>query len=178
MLAIFALLAVLSLAQGVVDVVVPSIRGTAPFGLLFAWTARFGPAFLIAYLFVHNLGLACLVPGFGFFAARFERNPRNRGVIAVLLLGAVIVTLGVAALYMIRAPERFDLTVSIPLFAGEVASVLALGVTAAMELRTFIPTRRVSWSLVTPLRAVGLAALVVASLLLLLATVEARAVLH
>lgn len=177
MLGLFAALALASLLQGVLDVVIPTMRHEQPFGVLFGLTARFGPAFFVAYIFVHNMGLACLVPGFGFVAARIEKKPANRGVIGALLLGAVLVTLGVAALYLIRTPERFNMAVSIPLFVGESVSVLAMGVTAALELRRYVPTRKMGWSLVLPLRTVGMVALVTAGLLLVLATVEARAVL-
>lgn len=177
MLTLFALLALASLAQGVVDVVLPTIRQEPPFGLLFRETQRYGPAFFAVYIFVHNLGLACLVPGLGFLAARFERRKENRAIIGALLVGAVVAALVVAALYIARTPERFDLKVSIPLFFGEAAGVLALGVCAALQLRGFIPTRRLGWSLVAPFRTLVLPALVSAGLLALLAAVEARAVL-
>lgn len=177
LLALFAALAVVSLAQGIVDVVVPTIRHQRPFGLLFALGQSYGAAAFGAYIFVHNLGLASLVPGLGFLAARFERNPRNRPLIAALLVGAVVSALLVAALYLIRTPERFDLRVAIPLFLGEAMAVLALAVTAALELRRYVPTRKVAWSLVTPFRTLVVPAVVSALLLALLAYVETRAIL-
>ncbi|MEA3200806.1 MAG: hypothetical protein QOE90_2234 [Thermoplasmata archaeon] len=177
LLALFAVISVVSLVQGVVDVVVPTIHQERPFGFLFAATETFGPAFFALYIFVHNLGLATLVPGLGFFAARFERNPKNRGLIGALLTGAVVCALIVAALYMARAPERFDLRVSIPLFLGEAVSVLALSISASLELRRYVPTRKIGWSLVHPFRTLVVPALVSAALLAVLAVVEARAVL-
>lgn len=177
MLGIFALVALVSLVQGFLDVVIPTARGEAPFGLLFQESQRFGPVFFAAYIFVHNLGLATLVPGFGFVAARFERKPKNRGLIGILLVGAVVAALGVALLYILRAPDRFNLVVSSCLFAGESVAVLALGVTAALELRGFVPTRKLGWSLVKPFRTLVLPAIVSAALLALLAVVETRAVL-
>jgi hypothetical protein len=174
---LFAAVATISLVQGIVDVVIPTFRHERPFGFLFGSTQAYGPAFFAAYVFVHNLGLACLVPGFGFAAARFERRTANRGLIGILLMGAVVCALGVAALYMARAPERFDLGVSIPLFLGEAVSVLVVGLAAALELRGFVPTRRYAWSLVRPFQNLYVPAVVSACLLALLAVVEARAVL-
>lgn len=172
-LGLCAVLATLSLMQGVVDVVLPALAGEPPFGFLFAATARFGPAFFIGYVFVHNLGLACLVPGFGFVAARFERKTRNRSLIGVVLAAAVVVSLLVALQYLVFAHRRFDLAIAIPLYAGEALSVLALALAGALELRGFVPTRRYEWALVTPFRRLGLPLATTAALLVLLATVEA-----
>gem|GEM_PF-3837193 len=177
MLGLFALVAVVSLVQGMVDVVIPTIHQEPPFQLLFRESERYGPLFFGAYIFVHNMGLATLVPGFGFVAARLEKKPKNRTWIAILLVGAVIAALAVAALYIARTPDRFRLAVSIPLFLGESVSVLALGVTAALELRGFVPTRKLGWSLVKPFRTLALPALVSAALLVVLAVVETRAVM-
>lgn len=176
-LALFALLATLSLAQGVVDVVIPTLRGERPFGFLFGMSERFGPVFFGAYIFLHNLGLACVVPGYGFIAAWFEKRTRNRALIGVILASAVAFTLLTALTYIVRAPERFDLAVTVPLFLGEAASVLLVTVMAAMQLRGFVPTRSYGWSLVTPFRRLRAPFVVSATLLAFLAAFEAIVVL-
>lgn len=175
-LALFALLASVSLAQGIVDVVLPTLRGERPFGFLFRMTEAYGPWFFGAYVFVHNLGLACLVPGYGFIAAWFEKRTRNRTLIGVILAAAVVFSLLTALTYIVRAPERFDLLVAVPLFVGESASVLMLTLAAAMQLRGFVPTRAYAWSLVTPFRRLRTPFVVSAALLALLAAFEAVAV--
>ena len=167
----------MSLAQGVVDVVLPTVRGERPFGFLFEMTERHGAVFFGAYVFLHNLGLACLVPGYGFIAAWFEKRTANRTLIGLILAGAVAFSLLTALTYIVRAPERFDLWVSVPLYIGESASVLMLAVAAARELRGFVPTRVYEWSLVTPFRKLRTPFLASAALLAVLAAFEAAAVL-
>lgn len=173
MLGVFAVLATLSLLQGIVDVVIPQMTGGASFGFLFGMTEAYGPGFFIAYIFVHNLGLACVVPGFGFVAARFEKKTMNRGLIGVLLAGSVVASLLVAAQYMLARPEMFDLPVALTLLIGEAAAVLALAITAARELRGFVPTPAYTWSLVTPFRRLGIPLAVSSTVLLFLAVWEA-----
>lgn len=173
MLALFAVLATLSVAQGIVDVVLPTIRGEEPFGFLFRAYAAFGPAFLWAYVFVHNLGLACLVPGFGFLAAPFERRTENRRIIGLLLAGAVVGSLLTALQYMLTARERFDLLYTLPLFVGEALAVLVLALAAARELKGFVPTRRYEWSLVAPFRRLRVPFLAATLLLAALGALEA-----
>lgn len=177
LLALFAVLATLSLAQGFVDVVLPTLRGERPFGFLFEMTERHGPVFFAAYVFLHNLGLACLVPGYGFIAAWFEKRTANRTLIGVILAAAVVFSLLTAATYIVRAPERFDLRVSVPLFIGEAASVLVLALMAARELRGFVPTRVYDWSLVTPFRKLRAPFMASAAALAVLSAFEAVAVL-
>lgn len=177
MLALFAVLATVSVLQGIVDVVVPTVRGERPFGFLFEASRLFGPWFFGAYVFLHNLGLACLVPGYGFVAAWFEKRKANRTLIGVILAVAVVFTLVTALAYIVRAPERFDLRVSIPLFLGESAAVLFLTVAAARELRGFVPTRVYEWSLIDPFRRLRTPFVAAVVLLAALAAVEAAAVL-
>lgn len=149
MLALFVVLATLSIVQGVVDVVLPALRGEDPFGFLFAASASLGPAFFGLYIFVHNMGLACLVPGFGFLAVYFEKKKANRGLIGALLAGAVVVSLLVALEFLLQS-GRFNLFFALPLFALEAVGVLVLALPAARLLRGFVPTRRYSWSLAAP----------------------------
>lgn len=173
MLGLFAVLATLSLLQGVVDVVIPTATGAPSFGFLMEATEAYGPGFFVAYIFVHNLGLACVVPGFGFLAARFEKKTVNRGMIGLLLAGSVVVSLLVAAQYILSTPELFDLPLALTLLAGEAAGVLALSIAAARELRGFVPTPAYTWSLVTPFRRLGLPLAVSSAVLLFLAVWEA-----
>lgn len=167
MLGAMAALGALSLLQGFVDVVVPALTGEEPFGFLLGMTERFGYAFFAAYVFVHNLGLACVVPGFGFLASRFEAKTTNRERIGMILLGAVLVSLLVALEYLLQAAWRFDLPFALALFTVEAAAVLLLAFPSARQLRGFVPTRVYSWALVTPF--LRLRAPLVASVLLLAA---------
>lgn len=176
-LAGFAVLATLSLFQGWIDVVVPALRGEKPFTFLFEMTERFGAGFFIAYIFIHNLGLACLVPGFGFLAAWFERRTVNRFAIGVLLMCAVIASLLVAVHFILNAPQQFELPLTLALLVGESCGVLALAVAAAEELRGFIPTRTYEWSLITPFKRLSVPVGYSALLLLILSIWEAFAVL-
>lgn len=153
MLALFASIGTLSLLQGVVDILVPTLTGARPFDFLFRATDLLGPAFFAAYVFLHNLGLACLVPGFGFVAAKLERKTANRGLIGLLLAGAVVTSLLVGAEFLVQASDRYDPLFVIPLFLVEAAGVLALAIPAARQLRGFVPTRAYEWSLVAPMRA-------------------------
>lgn len=177
MLGMLSVLATVSLLQGVVDVVVPAVNGTEPFGFLFAATEALGPGFLVLYVFVHNLGLACLVPGFGFLAARFEKKTANRGRIGLLLAGSIVLSLLMALQYLIQARERFDLRFALPLFAAEAAAVLLLSIAAARELRGFVPTPAYPWSLIQPFRNLRKPLVVSVATLALLSLVEAAAVL-
>lgn len=152
LLGLFALLATMSILQGWVDVVLPAFRGESPFGFLYRQTERVGPWFFVGYVFVHNLGLACLVPGYGFLAARFERRTANRFVIGVLLALAVLATLLVALHFVLTASQRFDLPLTLALLVGEACGVLALAFAAAAQLRGFVPTPTYEWSLVHPFR--------------------------
>lgn len=177
MLGGFAVLATLSVFQGWVDVALPAMRGERPFAFLFEMTERFGPAFFVGYIFVHNLGLACLVPGYGFLAAWFERRTVNRFVIGLLLMSAVVVSLMVAVVFMLNAPQQFQLPLALALLVGESCGVLALAVAAAEELRDFVPTKRYEWSLITPFRRLRVPLGYSVVLLLLLSIWEAVAVL-
>lgn len=177
MLAIFTLLATLSLLQGIIDIVIPVLTGQPSFGMLYAMTERFGPGFFIAYVFVHNLGLACLVPGYGFAAAWFERRTVNRFIIGLLLAGSVVLSLLVAAHLVITTPEAFHLPSALALLAGEASAVLVLTIAAARELRGFVPTRAYAWSLVRPFAKLRLPLAYCVTALLLLSLYEAWAVL-
>lgn len=177
MLGALAVLATLSIFQGIIDVVLPVLRGESPFGFLFAQTERFGPGFFIGYVFVHNLGLACLVPGYGFLAAWFERHTANRFLIGIVLAAAVACSLAVALEFILQASHRFDLPTAMTIFFAEASAVLAVAVPAARELKGFVPTRRYEWSLITPFRNLGVPLGYAATILVLVSLVEAWTVL-
>lgn len=177
MLAIFCILATLSILQGIADIVIPALRGEEPFGFLYALTDEFGPGFFVAYIFLHNLGLACLVPGYGFLAAYFERRTANRFLVGVLLTGAIVSTILVAAQLIFSVPESFHLPTSLALLVGEACGVLGLAVASAMELRGFVPTRAYEWSLVKPFKALAVPFAYSFGVLLLLSVFEAWIVL-
>ncbi|HVM45488.1 MAG TPA: hypothetical protein VM582_06090 [Candidatus Thermoplasmatota archaeon] len=177
MLALFVALATVSILQGILDIVLPTLRGEPLFGFLYATTEAFGPWFFIAYIFVHNLGLACLVPGYGFLAARFERSKTNRFIVGLLLAGAVVASIVVAAHFVLTAPERFHLPTTMALLVGEACAVLALALAAAWQLKGFVPTRRYVWSLVAPFRKLAVPFAYSVTVLLGLSLFEAWAVL-
>lgn len=177
MLALLCVLATLSLCQGVVDVVLPVMLGEAPFQFLFEQTARFGPGFLVGYIFLHNLGLACVVPGYGFLAAWFERRTTNRFLIGVLLAASVAVSLFGTLQFVLEASEMFNLPTALAIFFAESAAVLAVAVAGARELRGFIPTRRYEWSLVTPFRNLGVPLAYAVTVLLAVSLFEAWTIL-
>lgn len=176
LLGVLAAVATLSLAQGFVDVVLPAWTGQRPFGILFSLASRYGSLFLVGWIFIHNLGLACVVPGYGFMAGWWERDPRNRRHIGLLLAGAVFGTLILSGALMLRERDRFNLAFALPIFVAEALAVSFLAVAAAREVRAYVPTGERGWSLVTPMRRLGPP--LVASVLLLgfLAAVEVRTI--
>jgi hypothetical protein len=176
-LSLLACLAALSLLQGFLDIVLPTLTGGQPFATLFGMTRAFGPVFFALYVFVHNLGLACLVPGFGFVAVWFEKRKANRGVIGALLAGSVVLSLLVGFEFIVQARERFDLALTLPLFALEATGVLVLAIPAARMLRGFVPTPHYDWSLVAPMRALSGRLVASCALLAAAALVETYAVL-
>lgn len=177
MLGSLAILATLAIFQGVIDVVLPVVQGAEPFGFLFDQTTRLGPGFFIGYVFVHNLGLACLVPGYGFLAAWFERRTPNRYLIGLVLATSVACSLVVALEFILQASERFDLPTALAIFFAEAAAVLAVAVPAARELRGFIPTRTYEWSLVTPFRNLRVPLAYAVITLVVVSAIEAYVVL-
>jgi hypothetical protein len=176
MLGAMATFGALSLAQGFVDVVIPALTGAEPFRFLMGWTDRLGYGFFAAYLFVHNFGLACVVPGFGFLASKYEAHTTNRERIGMILLGAVLVSLLVGLEYLLQAAWRFDLPFALTLFAVEALAVLLLAFPSARLMRGFVPTRTYSWALVTPFRRLRLPLVVCVVLLMATSLVETAVV--
>lgn len=172
----FATLATLSILQGVVDIFIPVIVGEPAFGFLFHMTERYGATFFVGYIFIHNLGLASIVPGYGFLAAWYEKRTLNRGLIGVLLAGAVLASLLVAGHFILTAPDRFDVPFASALLLCEACGVLALAYAGARQLWGFVPTPRYEWSLVTPFRQLAIPFAYSATLLLVTSLIEAWAV--
>ncbi|MHB8584967.1 MAG: hypothetical protein ACYDDF_03920 [Thermoplasmatota archaeon] len=140
-----------ALTTSAFDIAYPAITGAPKFAALESLALNLGPAYLFLHIFLHNLGLAALVPGVGLFAASFERNPTRRRVIGWILAGAVIVSLLVAAeLIFIRGWESMILT--LPLLAAESTAVIILTLAGVRVLRDFVPTRRPDWAWVDPAR--------------------------
>lgn len=176
MLGAMVTLGALSVLQGIVDVVLPALFGQEPFGLLFALTERLGTPFFAAYLFVHNFGLACVVPGFGFLASRYERHVTNRERIGIILFAAVFVSLLVTLEYLLQAAWRFDLPFALALFTVEAGAVLLLAFPSARALKGFVPTPVYGWALVTPFRRLRRPLLASVAILLLAAVMETAVV--
>lgn len=145
-------LAAASLVTGVVDVLVPVLAGEEPFAVLDVLVRELGPAYLFFHVFVHNLGLACIVPGAGLLAAKYEKSPRGRRLAAMILFGAVVLSILIAAEYLVQARERFDLAIVAPLIMVEAFGVLALAWRGYRVVRDFRPTPKIAWSLVHPTR--------------------------
>lgn len=143
----------LSLVSGTVDVGIPALRGERPFGLLFEMKERVGPGYVFLHIFVHNLGLACLVPGLGLFAAALERRQENRKRIAMMLLATVVITALTALQYIVQAGFWTDVRI-VGLAIVEVTAVLMLAVVAYKPVSNFVPTRALGWSLVKPMREI------------------------
>lgn len=147
-----ATLAGLSVATGIMDVLVPVLRGEEPFTPLMRLVDHYGPGYLFIHILVHNLGLACLVPGVGLVAATFEKDKGKRVLAARILFVTVILSLFVAFQYLLQARERFDLTLVIPLLAVEAFAVSLLAWRGFLVVRAFVPTPRAGWSFVHPAR--------------------------
>lgn len=157
-----------SVAQGVLDVAIPIARHEPPFGWLLERSHAWGPWFLGAWLFVHNVGLAVLVPGVGFAAAPHARDARERGRVAHILVVATLALIALGAFLLLQRPDIFTTRVAWPLYIGESAAVLLPALAAARELIGPQPRLR---ALRAPLAAA-------VSALALLATVETLAVVR
>ncbi|MHB8605933.1 MAG: hypothetical protein ACYDCK_11830 [Thermoplasmatota archaeon] len=164
-------LALASLATGILDVALPVLQGEPPFSSLFATVSYLGYPYLFLHIFVHNFGLACLVPGVGLAGASLERTQQRRVLIAIILLGAVILGLLAAVEYILES-GRFDLPVALALLALESLGVLTLAFAGYRVVRDHKPTPRIGWSLVHP--SLELAPYFLASGALLAATAYAE----
>jgi len=159
-------LAVLGLLTGIVDVAIPFLTGGAPFSLLFALTEAFGPGYLLAHIVVHNLGLACVVPGIAFLAMAKEKDRDLRRAIPWILFFAVALSVVSGVHYLFDA-GLYKGPSMLPVIVLEVGAVLGLALAGFLAYRDFVPTPAIGWSLVVPTRRlVPVFALASASLLL------------
>lgn len=168
LLGVLAFFATESLLQGIVDVTLPFARHEEPFRFLFAQTQLWGPGFFFLYVFVHNLGLACMVPAYGVLGGWFERRRMNRLAIGALLFAAVLASLAMSLAWMLHDAERFDMGFAIPLYVAESAAVIVPAALGAREVARWEPAE----GLQRIMRETGWPFVVSAALLLLLAAVE------
>lgn len=148
LLAASSLFAILS---GLLDIAYPSLTGQPRFMDLYLLAARFGPAYLFFHIFLHNFGMAAIVPGVGIVASSFEADRRRRRWIAWILAGAVVVSLGSAAeLILLKGWEQMTLVV--PLLFAESSAVLLLTYAGLRALRSFVPTPNPQWAWFQPAR--------------------------
>lgn len=141
---LFALVALASLVQGMLDFSIPLLFGGTPFALTRGFADVFGPAALYSALFLHNLGLALLFPGCGLLAARFEREDAHRRLIVPLLLGACGVAIALGFATVLRGATGANRSFALALAVGESIAILSVGIATHKELRRFrnrAPTR-------------------------------------
>lgn len=91
---------VLSLITGIYDVLLPVLAGARPFYHLTKFLDIFGYVYLYLHIYIHNLGLACLVPSIGLIAIFYERKPRFRPVIPNILVFTSLLALYSGWFYM------------------------------------------------------------------------------
>jgi len=147
-----ALLAGAGLATGIEDVAIPSLTGKPLFEGLREIVERGGPlgyAYLFLHILIHNLGIACLVPGVGFIAAHFEKCPEKRRLIGPILGAGVLLAMSTASLWVIMEGV-YSSTAILVFFALECAGVLLLTWAGMRALRGYVPTRKWGWSLFEP----------------------------
>jgi len=165
-------LATVGLATSVVDVAIPALTGRPPFGLLLAHTDRHGPAYFAAHVFLHNLGIAALVPGLAFFAMRLERDARARRLIPSLLLAASVVAVGAGVARVATDPRLLALPLTGPLLALEAQAVLALAFAGHAEARRHEPGGALGESLAPSARRLALPFLLATGTLAVAAWIE------
>lgn len=142
-------LALIGLATGILDIAIPTLNGEPIFSNLEAAVARWGFLYLFFHVFLHNLGLACIVPGIGLLAAHLEPNPRLRRAIGPILALAVALSLGVAATWVVRSGAYVNETVLL-IFGLEAAGVILLTAVGLRALSGYVPTPTAGWSLHHP----------------------------
>lgn len=146
-----SLLAAFSLLTGFFDVALPALVDRPRFPILFALAGAFGPGYLFVHIFLHNLGLALLVPGVGLLAASFEKDPRNRRHIGPILAIAAIGSLLVAVDLVIRRGYWKE-SVVIGLFLVEAGAVVLATWAGLRALRGYVPTPKPAWGWIQPAR--------------------------
>jgi len=142
-------LALIGIGTGIMDVAVPVLKGDELFAPLKRAVELFGYPYLFLHIFLHNLGIACLVPGIGLIAAHMERNPRLRAVIGPILSVAVVVSILTGAFWVVQS-GAYAQGVIVLFFALEAAGVLLLTFAGLRAMRGYVPTPAPGWSLHTP----------------------------
>lgn len=142
-------LALLGVVTSITDIALPVMEGKPVFSNLENAVARWGLPYLFFHVFFHNLGLACIVPGVGLFAAHLEPNPRLRRLIGPVLAFAVATSLGVAATWVLRS-GAYTTDVVLLIFGLEVIGVGLLTWRGLVALRGYVPTPEAGWSFYAP----------------------------
>lgn len=143
-----------AIASGLLDLVVPRLADAQDFEGVQRAANLAGPAGLGAYVLLHNLGLAALVPGVGLVACALEPSPRRRRLVAAILLAAVVVSLLVATELVIRR-GYWRLPIVLPLLVLESAAVLMVAIASYRALASYVPTPRPEWSWIIPLHKIA-----------------------
>lgn len=134
---LLATLATASILQGIADFGGALLLGAPLFGFTTTIADHFGPLGLYLAIFGHNLGLACLMPGIGYLAARAERTKNGRRFLGRLLLSALGLAMAAGLIYILRGPGHFTLGIALPILAGEAVAILYVGWLAHAQFARF-----------------------------------------
>jgi hypothetical protein len=93
-------LLVLSVVTGIYDVLLPALAGARPFYHLAKFLDAFGYFYLYLHIYVHNLGLACLLPAVGLMAMYYEKKTQFRPLILNVLAFTSLIALYSGLIYM------------------------------------------------------------------------------
>lgn len=165
-------LALFGVATSVTDIAMPVMSGKPLFSNLRGAVDQWGYPYLFFHVFLHNLGLACIVPGVGLLAAHLEPDPRIRRLIGPLLAVAVAASLGTGAAWVMRT-GAYSQGAILLIFTLEVLGVGLLTWVGLRSLRGYIPTPAPGWSLYSPTYRIAPFAVVSSLLLGLAAFIEA-----
>ena len=135
--ALLAALATAAIAQGVADFSGAALLGKPLFGFTNGIAERFGAAGLFVAILAHNLGLAALIPGIGYLAARWERTSAGRLLVGRVLLIGLVSAMGAGLFYVLAGPGDFSLGIALPILAGEAFAVLFVAQRAHAQFARF-----------------------------------------
>lgn len=137
---LFAALSALSILQGILDFGAPALLGTRPFAFTYSLASHGAPLLFLA-IFLHNAGLALLLPGVGFLAMRAERREANRRALRVILLTTAIAAAAMGLVYVLGGRGTFDLKHALILLAGETAALLLVALAAFRAMAPMVAAR-------------------------------------
>lgn len=144
-------LAAFSIATGILDIGWPALTSQPRFEFLIRAAETLGPEYLFLHIFLHNLGLALIVPSVGLLAAAFERNPAARRWLGpVLAFGVLGSLLAAVELVLRRGYWREEIVMGLLLV--ECGAVLLATWAGLRSLRGYVPTRKPAWSWWQPVR--------------------------